>query len=99
VGITYSVFPDMVNHLPECRYLAHRMPGKVSTWNDCLQYFPVMPARGGNVCFRKSRTFPIGRDYDRNAAKLPFYTQQIMRLSETCHKHALHPVITQHTRP
>ena len=33
------------------------------------QYVPVMPARGGNVCFRKNRTFLTGRDYDRNAAK------------------------------
>jgi hypothetical protein len=34
-----------------------------------FQYVPVMPTRGGNVCFRKNRTFLTGRDYDRNAAK------------------------------
>ena len=27
-----------------------------------------MRARGVNVRFRKNRTFPAGRDYDRNAA-------------------------------
>ena len=29
-----------------------------------------MRARGVNVRFRKNRTFPAGRDYDRNAAKV-----------------------------
>jgi hypothetical protein len=37
---------------------------------DCpVSVSSVMHTRGANVRFRKNRTFPIGKDYDWNAAR------------------------------